>query len=152
MFKTLAKFLIPILLLVVLFLPTFSQAALINCGNTTFDSDLEDPTNSLSNKATIDNPCDFKDFVETLNGIINWIISIAGIIFTLTLVYAGFLYMLSGDNPGKKTEAVDMMWNTLKGFLFILTAWLIIYTILNVLIPENSVYRGSIFKFIGTGN
>jgi hypothetical protein len=89
--------------------------------------------------------CDFNAFVLMINKIISWIIGIAGVIFAITLIYGGFLYMTSGDNPGNKTKATDMMWNTLKGFVIILTAWLIVYTILKTLAPNYP----ALFEFIG---
>ncbi len=139
MLKTLAKFLIPTLLLVAVLLPSLSHAALINCGNT-----------DASGK--IVNPCDFNYFIDTINNIIKWIISVSTIIFTLSAVWSGFLWMTAGDNTGQIEEAKSILWSTLKGFLFILVAWLIVYTIINLLVPQNSEYRNSIFKFIGKGN
>jgi len=98
------------------------------------------------------NPCDFNAFVDLINRIINWIISIAGVIFTISLIWGGYLYMTSGENPGNKDKAKGILWNTLKGFVIILVSWLIVYTILNTLVPTGSDYRGSIFRFIGNGN
>jgi len=100
------------------------------------------------------NPCDFTDFIGLINGIIDWIIGIATSIFTIMAVYGGFLYMTSGENPGNKAKAKSILWNTILGFVIILTSWLIVYTILNTLIPNDgtSTYRKSIFQFIGNGN
>lgn len=91
--------------------------------------------------------CDFAAFVGMLNGIINWIIGLAGLIFTISAIYGGFLYITSGINPGNKEKAKSILWNTLIGFVIILTSWLIIYTILDYLVPDDS----TIFKFIGNG-
>lgn len=90
-------------------------------------------------------PCDFDAFIKMINRIINWIISISTVIFAISLIYGGFLYMTSGENPGNKSKAIDIMWNTLKGFVIVLIAWLIVYTILINLVDEKS----SIFRFIG---
>jgi hypothetical protein len=96
-------------------------------------------------EGTANDPCNFEEFVRMINMIIKWIISIAGVIFAITLIWGGFLYMKSGDNPGNKSKATGMMWNTLKGFVIILTAWLIVYTILKTLAPNYP----SLFEFIG---
>ncbi len=129
-----------LIILVVLILPLLSYGALVNCGNTYEATDLE--TGKIT--TMVDNPCDFDDAVAMINGIINWIIGIAGIIFTITLIYAGFLYLTSGDDSGKRGKANSMLWNTVIGFVIILTAWLIVYTLLHALVPEGS----SIFRFI----
>ncbi len=91
-------------------------------------------------------PCDFSYFVLTLNKIIEWIISIAGVIFTLTLAYGGYLYMTSGGDSGKREQAHSILWNTLKGFVIILVAWLIVYTIINTLVDSGQ--KGSILRFL----
>jgi hypothetical protein len=136
--KTL-KFIVPIFLLLVLVLPLISHAALVPCGN--------DPTGP-SSETSVANPCDFGYFIEMINGIINWIISIAGVIFAISLIYGGFLYITSGGDSGKKSKANDIMWNTLKGFVIILVAWLIVYTLLDYLVTKDGT-ANSIFKFIG---
>jgi hypothetical protein len=109
-------------------LPLLTNAALVNCGG----------GNSQP-------PCDFKAFISMINGIINWIISIAGIIFAVSFIYGGFLYMTSGDNPGNKSKATKILWSTLKGFVIILISWLIVYTLLTTLTGSST---GTIFKFI----
>ena len=90
--------------------------------------------------------CKFDDFVEMINGIINWIISIAGVIFTISAIYGGYLYMTSGENPGNKAKAKSMLWSTLIGFVIILAAWVIVYTIVHYL--ASSSEKSSILKFL----
>ena len=133
-------------LLLVLILPVLSLAAatgkdaigdgLINCGNTV--------TNGV-----FKNPCDFSDFIKLINDIINWIIGLATVIFTISAVYGGFLYTTSGMNPGNKEKAKSILWSTLIGFVIILVAWVVIYTILNTLVdrdPVNGV--PNVFRFL----
>jgi hypothetical protein len=88
--------------------------------------------------------CDFDMFIKLINNIINWIIGIATSIFTISAIYGGFLYMNSGENPGNKTKAKDILLNTLYGFIIILVSWLIVYTLLTYIAPGNS----SLLKFI----
>jgi len=118
---------ISLLLLFVFILPIFVQAALVTCDN------------------SANNPCNFNAIVGTINNIINWIISIAGVIFTISAIYGGFLYLTSGENPGNKTKAKSILWSTLIGFVIILTSWLIVHTILIYLAPGNT----TISSFIG---
>jgi hypothetical protein len=90
--------------------------------------------------------CDFKAFVGMINGIIDWIIGIAGVIFTISFIYGGFLYVTSGVKPGNKEKARSLLWNTLVGFVTILVSWLIVYTIIHVLVDSSQ--EGLILKFI----
>lgn len=123
------------IIITLLVLPVLSLAAgLVPCG--------DNPTVDASGKVT--GACTFNDFITMINNIINWIISIAGVIFTISCVYGGFLWIMSGESPEKKTRAQTILWRTLLGFVIILTSWLIVYTILNTLAPGNT----SILKFI----
>jgi hypothetical protein len=124
---------VSLLFLFVLIMPVLTNAALVNCG-------IADA------KGVITNPCDFTDFIGLINGIIKWIISMAGVIFTLMAVYGGFLYMTSGGDGAKKTKARSILWSTIIGFVIILCAWLIVFTLLNMLIPDDKKF---IFEFIG---
>ena len=114
---------VPLLVLFILVVPFFTSAKLVTC----------------------DGPdCDFDKFIEMINGIINWIIGIATVIFTISAVWGGFLYVTSGMNPGNKEKAKGILWNTLIGFVIILVGWVIVYTILYALVPENS----TVFNFL----
>jgi hypothetical protein len=116
------------LLFFVLIMPVLSNAALVNCGT------------------TASNPCKFTDFIALINNIINWIISIAGVIFAVSFIYGGFLYMTSGEKPANKEKAKSLLWNTLLGFVIILVSWLIVYTILHALVDPSQ--ESSVLKFI----
>ena len=132
-----------LILLFVFILPIFVHAdnpytPLIQCGNGT----------STDSSGKLIGACTFADFIETLNRIINWIISIATVIFTISAIYGGFLYMTSGEKPGNKDKAKSILWNTILGFVIILVSWLIIYTILNMLVDPSQ--KGSVMRFIGS--
>lgn len=133
---------VSLFLLFVLIIPVLIYAdtddgigeGLVRCGNTV-------------ENGVFTNKCDFGDFIGLINRIINWIISIAGVIFTIMAIYGGFLYMTSSGDSGKKGKARDILLNTLLGFVIILCSWLIVYTLLKYLIPTDSNYQ-SIFKFL----
>jgi len=127
-YKKISAFIISTFLISLFLIPVFSHALdrLVPCDGTK------------------DNPCNISSFIRMINNIIDWIISIAGVIFTISCIYGGFLYMTSGDNPGNKDKAKSIMYSTLVGFIIILVSWLIVYTILHTLAPDNT----SILKFI----
>lgn len=115
----------------ILLLPVLSQAALVNCDG-------------------VKVKCDFNKFIELINIIINWIISMATAIFTISAIYGGFLYLTSGGDSGKKGKATGILWNTLYGFVIILVSWLIVYTILTVMVGSDQ--KNSVLRFIGSSS
>jgi hypothetical protein len=91
-------------------------------------------------------PCGYADFVGTINNIVNWVIASAGVIFTISAIWGGFLYMTSGVKPGNKEKAKNILWSTIIGFIIVLCSWLIVYTLLGFLVEDKT---SSIFRFIG---
>ncbi len=124
-------------ILLILIAPLFSSAALINCGNY-ISTGVEIGTSA--------GECGLSDLIDTFDNFIKWIISIAGAIFMIALIYGGFLYMTSGENPANKTKAISILTNTLYGLVFILCAWLIIYTIINYLVDPDM--KGVLLKYL----
>ena len=144
-------------MLLVLFLPAITSAVtsskflpIIQCGisEEVPDTSRMNPDGTIITE--ISNQCDFYDFIETINRIINWIISMAGVIFTISFIYGGFIYITSGGDSGKQGKARDILWSTLKGFVIILVSWLIVYTIITTLVDQSQ--QGTVLKFIGNGN
>lgn len=121
-----------ILVLFLLILPFLVSADLITCGG---------PTQG-------EKACDFNSFIGTLNGIIDWIISIAFVIFALSFIWGGYLYLTSGVKPANKDKAKTVLWSTFIGFVIILVAWLIVHTLLVYLVDKSGA-SDSIFNFIG---
>lgn len=84
------------------------------------------------------NPCDFTDVMQLVNTIVNFLIfKISLPVITIVFAYAGWLFMTSGDNPGKRSQARAMFPKVLIGYVVALGAWLVINTILDLLgVPE----------------
>jgi hypothetical protein len=133
--KKIAQILGLAFVLLIILLPFISNADLITCGGPT----------------TGEKACDFNSFVGTLNGIIDFIIKTSFVIFTLTFIWGGFLYVTSGVKPGNKDKAKTVLWSTFSGFIIMILAWLIVHTILVYLVDDGAGYE-SIFKFIGGRN
>lgn len=134
------KIIIPVFVLLMIVLPFLGQAALVNCGNTVSVS------SSASGDYSTSGECDFTDFVNLLNNFVKWVISLAGVIFTISLIWGGFLYMTSGEKPANKDKAKTILRSTLYGFIIILCAWLIVYTIIIYVVDPKQ--QGFILKFI----
>jgi uncharacterized membrane protein len=84
--------------------------------------------------------CSFEDLVAAALKLVNW-----GTIFALefsviVLAYAGFKYMTSDGNPGKRSEATGMLLKVVIGIVIIVAAWLIV----NVIVTTLGVNTGGI--------
>jgi len=139
--------LVSVIILFVFILPVVIFAAnaytpLITCGNSPH-------TDKVGTTTVIDGACTFGDFIDTVNRIINWIISIAGVIFTISAIRGGFMYMTAGENAGNKTKAREILSNTIIGFIIILVGWVVVFTVLNIFVNKD-VIEGtpSIFNFM----
>lgn len=82
--------------------------------------------------------CTFNDLAKLVQAVISFLaFYIAAPLATLAIMYAGFKYLTSMDKPGPREEAKKILQNVLIGFFFVLAAWLIVDTILDVLLKNN---------------
>jgi len=82
-------------------------------------------------------PCDFKGLMMQIQHFIN-IAMVGGVIIAiLGMTYAGILY-ISG-NPAKIKEAHDIFPSILIGFIVMLSAWFIVYQVINWLTGGNTL-------------
>jgi len=70
--------------------------------------------------------CQACQLVSLSQNVINFIIFLATVIAILMFVYAGFLYITAGGDPGKVTKAHKIFWAVFIGFIIVLSAWLFI--------------------------
>mgnify|MGYP003521037636 FL=1 len=77
------------------------------------------------------NGCDFDDLMALINTVIDFLIfDLALPIAAVVIAYAGFLFLTSGDDSGKRTKAKKMLVNIVIGLVLALASWLIVQTIL----------------------
>lgn len=81
--------------------------------------------------------CNFGHLVELASNIINFLIMLSIPLTVLAFAYAGLLMLTAGGNEGQISKAKGIFWTVLKGFLFILSAWLIVYTITTALLDPD---------------
>jgi hypothetical protein len=84
-----------------------------------------------------DTNCNFNDLVSLVQRIINWLIIIAVPIAAGLFAYAGFLYITSAGDEGKISKAHGIFRNVLIGFIIVLSAWLVVYTITTALLDSD---------------
>jgi len=74
--------------------------------------------------------CSACHIVELANRLIKWLIGIVMMLFAVLAVWAGFNLVTSGGNPTALTEAKGRFTNAFIGLLIVLSAWLIVDTLM----------------------
>jgi hypothetical protein len=86
--------------------------------------------------------CDFSAVIRTINAIIQWFLDASVSIAAITFSIAGAKILLNPDNPSKREDAKKMFWKTVQGMIIILSAWLVIHTIIKFLDPSALTFIG----------
>lgn len=86
--------------------------------------------------------CDFAALAKLVKNLINFMIYLSTILATAAFAWAGVVLLTSGGNPGKKDEAKKIFKKVLIGYLWILGAWLLVYTISSALLKEGFFFLG----------
>lgn len=77
--------------------------------------------------------CNFDELIKAVKRVVNWGVTLALMLTVVVIAYAGFLYLTSADNAGKRTQANEMFVKVLEGMFYILAAWLIVTLIMSSL-------------------
>lgn len=77
--------------------------------------------------------CGWEQLMKMGQNIIRNAIYLAAMAAVIALVYAGYLYMTSGDDPGARKTAHGIFGNVIKGIFFTMAAWLLVATMLKFL-------------------
>jgi hypothetical protein len=113
------------------FISIFFFTALLFASSTTYAQDTTSFV-QLSGCTGID--CTACHVVNMANGIIKWLIGITFLIFAALLMIAGVRLVTSAGNPSELSAAKEKFINAFIGFLIILSAWLIVDTIMRGLV------------------
>ncbi len=89
-------------------------------------------------------PCGWPEFLELIRQLIQFAFFLAGIFATISIAYAGWLYLTSGGNAGAREKAHGILWNVVYGLVFVFTAFIIVQFILKGfgLDPSYTLLRG----------
>ncbi len=104
------------------------EEGLVPCGTMTYNADSNPPPAGKS-VGDISNPCQFPHLLVLVTNITNFLIIIGAAISALAFGYAGFLMMTAAGEMGKIEEAKAIFGKVVVGFLFMLSAWLIVNAI-----------------------
>jgi len=94
--------------------------------------------------------CTFGDLVETAQAVAERVVAFGLIVAPLIFAFAGYLYLTSQDNPGKRTRANGIFKNVAIGLVIMLIAWAIVNLILTALVCGN-ITSASWFPFSVSG-
>lgn len=84
------------------------------------------------------NECGTCEFVDTLENVFHWLVSLATIAATIFIVIAGVKLATSGGDADAREFAKKVLTNISIGFLLVLASFAIVNTIIQVLVPTGS--------------
>lgn len=83
--------------------------------------------------------CDFNSLIILAQNLITNLILLSTLLAVAAFAYAGFILLTSGGSEDKKNDAKKVFTKVLIGYLWILGAWLLVYTITSVLLDEKFI-------------
>jgi hypothetical protein len=86
----------------------------------------------------VENECGFDDLVALAVNVINKLIIFSTFIAIGVFSFAGIKLLTSGGNAGAMKQAKDMALKVLIGYVVILLAWVVVYTIMDVLVKPDA--------------
>ena len=78
--------------------------------------------------------CGFSHVILLIKALINNLIVFSTFLATAAFAYAGFVLLSSGGSEAKKDQAKKIFKKVMIGYLWILGAWLLVYTITSALL------------------
>ena len=87
--------------------------------------------------------CKFSDLIVLTQNLIHNLIVLSTFLAVAAFAYAGIILLTSGGSESAKTKAKDIFLKVLKGYLWILAAWLLVYTITSVLLEPGYSLLGA---------
>ena len=93
----------------------------------------------LDAQGNLKNPCDWKDLVATAQNLVNWLVYISVFVAAAMFTYAGYLYVTSMGSEEQLKKAHEVFRNVLIGFLLVLAAWLVVYTISITVLKDTNI-------------
>ncbi len=78
--------------------------------------------------------CQLCYWVDQVNLVVKWLVGIFSVVFSITLIMAGYKLVTSAGNVSAKSDAKNMITNSFIGFVIILGGWLLVDFIMKSLI------------------
>jgi hypothetical protein len=78
--------------------------------------------------------CEFHDFIVLISHLINDMVVVSTLVATGVLMYFGIRLITAQGDTGVMKTAKNGLFNVVKGYAVIIIAWVLVYTIMNVLV------------------
>ena len=82
--------------------------------------------------------CDFASLMRLISNVLDFLIILSIPLATIAFAWAGFLMLTAAGSESKVSQAKEIFWKVLIGFIFVLSAWLIVRFITTALLNENN--------------
>ncbi len=96
--------------------------------------DICDPLVTVSSDP---NYCGFEAFITLIKNGITDLVLISTLVVVALLCFVGFIFLTSGGNKSKYDSAKGKLWNIVVGYIWVLAAWLIVYTITSAILDPS---------------
>ncbi|MEK7514589.1 MAG: pilin [Patescibacteria group bacterium] len=91
---------------------------------------------------TPQSPCNFTQLLCLAKNIINFLIVASTSLAVISFIYAGYLYLTAGGDMTKVKKAHQVFLMVLLGFIAVLSAWVLVNTIVNALLKGGYSFLG----------
>ena len=81
-------------------------------------------------------PCEYRHLIELARVLINDLFILSTFLAVAVFAYAGFKMLMSRGSETEYKKAVTMFGKVAWGYVWILAAWLVVYTISKVLLSD----------------
>jgi len=100
------------------------STGLVPCGNT------------VDKDGKVKDACELGDLFTLINNLMNYGLWLVTLVLVGVIAYAGFKYITSRGNPAEVKKANHMFWLMIQGLIWMLCAWLLVYTISNTFLKS----------------
>lgn len=108
----------------------------VGCRNVAYAQGLVTDCGSVSSPST---GCGWNELLQVVRNVINFVILLAAPCAALAFMWAGVLYFTAAGNESQIKKAHTIFTKVLIGFVIVLSAWLIVWTILNTFANSNVI-------------
>jgi hypothetical protein len=86
--------------------------------------------------------CQTCDLIKLGNNIVEWLVKIMATVCAIVVAVAGFKMVTAGGDSGAISEAREMITNVVVGFIMLLSAWLVIDTVMKMFLSDTVTQFG----------
>jgi hypothetical protein len=88
----------------------------------------------------VTNACQFGHLIELARNVITDLVLVSTLIVLFMAIFVGFKLLTSQGNPSALKYAKDVAMKIVIGYLWIIVAWLLVYTIANALLDKKYLF------------